>query len=140
MVDIDHFKAINDRYGHLVGDQAIHRVALILREHGRGEDLVCRYGGEEFCMLLAGPPGRAHELAEAIRSAIEAICGPAVIPGEAVRVTASLGVSSLEAGAATLAELIKQADQALYLAKGTGRNRVCRYEELSNKQRASLAA
>ena len=140
MVDIDHFKSINDRYGHLVGDQAIQRVAAILRENVGEHDLVCRYGGEEFCVLVAGSGRRAQDLAETFRRMIETTCGPAVIPGEAARITASFGMSTLEAGATTLTELIKQADQGLYLAKGSGRNRVCRFEEVSNKQRASLAA
>jgi diguanylate cyclase (GGDEF)-like protein len=75
-----------------------------------------------------------------LRHSIEATCGPAVVPGEAARITVSFGLSSLEFGATTLTELIKQADQALYLAKGSGRNRVCRYEEISSKPRTSLAA
>jgi diguanylate cyclase (GGDEF)-like protein len=137
MVDIDYFKSINDRYGHLVGDQAIQRVAAILRESANEHDLVCRYGGEEFCMLVAGSARRAQELAEKIRSTIEATCGREVIPGEVARITASFGISSLEAGAATLTELIKQADEALYLAKGSGRNRACRFEDVGSKQRAA---
>jgi diguanylate cyclase (GGDEF)-like protein len=140
MVDIDHFKSINDRYGHLVGDQAIQRVAAILRENVGAQDLVCRYGGEEFCVLVAGSARRAQELAEKFRHTIETTCGPAVIPGEAARITASFGTSSLQSGATTLTELIRQADEALYLAKGTGRNRVCRQEEVNSKQRGSRAA
>jgi diguanylate cyclase (GGDEF)-like protein len=138
MVDIDHFKSINDRYGHLVGDQVIHKVAVSLRNSVAEADLVCRYGGEEFCVLVAGNTRAAQQLAEKIRAFIEANCGPTVIPGEAVRITASFGVASADFGATTLSELIKQADQALYLAKGTGRNRVCRYDELQAKQRSSL--
>jgi diguanylate cyclase (GGDEF)-like protein len=140
MVDIDHFKSINDRYGHLVGDQAIQRVSAILRQSVGEGDLVCRYGGEEFCVLVAGPVRRAQELAEKFRQVIETTCGAAVIPGEAARITASFGLSSLEAGAATLTELIKQADEALYLAKNSGRNRVCRYEEVSSRTRIPVAA
>jgi len=139
MVDIDHFKSINDRYGHLVGDQAIQRVAAILRESVGEHDLVCRYGGEEFCVLVSGSARRAQDIAEQFRHLIETTCGPAVIPGEAARITASFGISSLESGATTLTELIKQADEALYHAKGSGRNRVCRHEEGNNK-RGSLAA
>jgi diguanylate cyclase (GGDEF)-like protein len=135
MVDIDHFKSINDRYGHLVGDQVIHRVALTLRNALGADDLLCRYGGEEFCILVSGINAKAaHTFADQIRAAIETGCGAAVIPGEAVRITASFGVAALELGASTLAELIKQADQALYLAKNTGRNRVARYDELSASQ------
>jgi diguanylate cyclase (GGDEF)-like protein len=141
-MDIDDFKSINDRYGHLVGDQVIHRVALILRNAVPEGELVCRYGGEEFCVLVSGfKSEQASAFADGIRQLIETTCGQAVIPGEAVRVTASFGVASMESGASTLAEMIKQADQALYLAKDTGRNRVCRYEELaSSSQPSTLVA
>jgi diguanylate cyclase (GGDEF)-like protein len=139
MVDIDHFKSINDRYGHLVGDQVIHRVALLLRNAVPEGDLVCRYGGEEFCLLVSGVhTAEASTFADGIRKLIETNCGPAVIPGEAVRITASFGVACLESGATTLAEMIKQADQALYLAKNTGRNRVCRYEDMNTTQSSGL--
>jgi len=141
MVDIDHFKSINDRFGHLLGDQVIHRVALTLREATPAGDLVCRYGGEEFCMLVTGVKAhQAQEFADQIRKLIENSCASAVLPGQAARITASFGVVSFDSGAATLAELIKQADQALYLAKSSGRNRVCRYDELASPQPSSLAA
>ena len=141
MVDIDHFKAVNDRFGHLLGDQVIHRVALTLRDATPAGDLVCRYGGEEFCMLVSGVKSQqAQQFAEGIRKLIENTCGSAVIPGESARITASFGVASFNSGATTLAELIKQADQALYLAKAEGRNRVCRYDELGSGQASALAA
>ena len=141
MVDVDHFKSVNDRYGHLIGDQVIHRVALILRDATPAGDLVCRYGGEEFCMLVSGiKAGQAQQFADQIRKVVETTCGPAVIPGEAARITASFGVASFDFGARTLAELIKQADQALYLAKSTGRNRVCRYDELASSDQSARAA
>jgi diguanylate cyclase (GGDEF)-like protein/PAS domain S-box-containing protein len=141
MVDIDHFKSVNDRFGHLVGDQVIHRVALTLRDATPEGDLVCRYGGEEFCMLLSGVRSQqAQQFADQIRKLIENTCGAAVIPGESARITASFGVASFDSGAATLAELIKQADQALYLAKAEGRNRACRYDELGSGQSSALAA
>jgi diguanylate cyclase (GGDEF)-like protein/PAS domain S-box-containing protein len=141
MVDIDHFKAVNDRFGHLLGDQVIHRVALTLREATPANDLVCRYGGEEFCLLVTGIKAQqAQAFADQIRKLIEHTCGAAVIPGEPVRITASFGVAAFDSGASTLAELIKQADQALYLAKTEGRNRVCRYDELGSAQPSALAA
>ena len=141
MVDIDHFKSVNDRYGHLVGDQVIHRVALTLRDATPAGDLLCRYGGEEFCMLVSGVKSQqAQQFADQVRKLIENTCGAAVIPGESARITASFGVASFNSGAATLAELIKQADQALYLAKAEGRNRVCRYDELGSGQPSALTA
>jgi diguanylate cyclase (GGDEF)-like protein/PAS domain S-box-containing protein len=135
MADIDHFKSINDRYGHLVGDQVISQVANLLRSQLNAGDLLCRYGGEEFCILLTDVNAeQAVEFADQVRKLIEAQCGQAVIPGENVRITASFGVASLEFGGTTLAELIKQADQALYMAKGAGRNRVARYDDMTSTQ------
>src|SRR5690348_12811110 len=96
MVDIDHFKSINDGYGHLVGDQVIARLAATLRENVGKQDLVCRYGGEEFCVLVRGDVEHTRAIAEQLRSVLETTCGPAVIPGGKFRVTASFGVASLE--------------------------------------------
>jgi diguanylate cyclase (GGDEF)-like protein len=140
MVDIDHFKSVNDGYGHLVGDQVIHRLALTLRENVGPQDLVCRYGGEEFCVLVRDEVEQARIIAEKLRTVVESTCGPAVIPGGKFQVTASFGVASLESGAGTLAEVIKQADQALYLAKSSGRNRVCTYAQVTAKQGMHAAA
>jgi diguanylate cyclase (GGDEF)-like protein len=140
MVDIDHFKSVNDGYGHLVGDQVIHRLAVTLRENVSAQDLVCRYGGEEFCVLVRGDVEHTRVVCEKLRSVLEETCGPAVIPGGKFKVTASFGVASLEFGAGTLAEVIKQADQALYLAKSSGRNRVCTYAEVAAKQGVHAAA
>jgi diguanylate cyclase (GGDEF)-like protein len=138
VLDIDHFKSINDRYGHLVGDQALQCVVEILRENLNEHDLVCRYGGEEFCVLVRGNVHRAQELAEKLRFAIESRCGATVIQGEAARIPASLGVSTSREGATTLTELIDQADQALYFANGSGRNRVCRFKQTSSKHDRAL--
>jgi diguanylate cyclase (GGDEF)-like protein len=141
MGDIDHFKAINDRYGHLVGDQAIQHVAQVLSASVRPSDIVCRYGGEEFCILLpAIAAEQAVQLAERMRARIEAQCGPGVIPGENVRITASFGVAAMSHGGSTLAELIKQADQALYAAKAGGRNRVSRYDSDGQMMHGARAA
>jgi diguanylate cyclase (GGDEF)-like protein len=141
MGDIDHFKAINDRYGHLVGDQGIQHVAQALAQAVRPGDIVCRYGGEEFCLLLPGiSADQAAELAERMRSRIETSTGASVIPGENVRITTSFGVAAMSFGGSTLAELIKQADQALYAAKAAGRNRVARYDSDVLQQRSARVA
>jgi diguanylate cyclase (GGDEF)-like protein len=129
MVDIDKFKNINDTMGHAVGDKAIQSLARVLSQAVRQTDLVCRYGGEEFCIVMPGLDlARAQELAERIRASVEAICGPETAGRPDYRVTTSLGVSMLDAGATTAAALLDQADQALYIAKQTGRNKVVNYD------------
>jgi diguanylate cyclase (GGDEF)-like protein len=140
MADVDHFKSINDRYGHLMGDQAIQSVAATIGGVLRTGDLLCRYGGEEFCILLTGvEASQAQELAERMRKQIEINCGPSVIPGENVRITCSIGIAAIQHGATTLAELIKQADQALYAAKAAGRNRALRHDQAVAVNQALLA-
>ena len=119
MVDVDHFKSVNDRYGHSAGDEVLKGVSDILRRSTRDTDLVGRYGGEEFCVVLPDLKlETAVRVAERIRQGIEENeCG-------GVSVTASLGVASLELNANTPEELINHADKALYAAKESGRNRV----------------
>ena len=126
MVDIDHFKAVNDEHGHAVGDEVIKRMAASLGASVRADDLVCRWGGEEFCVLLQGGPVEgAVVLAERMRRTVAS-------PGFAsVPVTASFGVSSLEFGAVAVEEMIGQADEALYASKNSGRNRVTRWDEIA---------
>ncbi len=119
MVDIDLFKTVNDRFGHSIGDQVIKSVADILKNCTRDSDLVSRYGGEEFCIILPGLElEKGAEIAERIRGDIEKnLCA-------GVKITVSLGVSSLEQNVGKPDELIIQADKALYAAKTGGRNRV----------------
>ena len=123
MVDLDFFKRINDDFGHAAGDEVLCRTAELLREMLGFPERVCRYGGEEFCVELEGYPlEQAMGLAEQLRAKIAA---PAFAT---MPVTASFGVASLSAGAADFAALVNQADEALYRAKRTGRNRVCAYD------------
>jgi diguanylate cyclase len=121
MIDIDHFKAINDRHGHPVGDAVIRAVAGILRGALRLHDVPGRYGGEEFAIVLPGTDVQGAEiLAERIRARIES----AVLEAKSgVRATASLGVAVFDARDATHIEWITRADRALYGAKESGRNR-----------------
>jgi diguanylate cyclase (GGDEF)-like protein/PAS domain S-box-containing protein len=124
MADIDHFKQVNDVHGHVIGDEVIRRVAEALDSTLRASDAVGRYGGEEFCIFLSGANAEAAAaVAERLRSKIDT-------PGFArAPVTVSFGVSSNELGAGNLTELIDQADEALYVSKRTGRNRVTRWDQ-----------
>ena len=120
MADIDHFKSINDTYGHGTGDKALQQVAQILRDSCRKEDIVARYGGEEFLVILPDSGTRAaSECAERMRRTIAG----SSFPGIDHPVTASFGVTFLTS-ADTEDDFIKRADTALYEAKATGRNRV----------------
>jgi diguanylate cyclase (GGDEF)-like protein len=129
MLDVDHFKLINDRHGHRVGDQVLQQVAERLRAAVREGDLVCRYGGEEFCIVLHDTNlAEAAEAAERFRQEIASLaCAN-------VTVSASLGVSSLGLGAQEPCELLDQADRALYAAKRAGRNRVLRWDQVADQQ------
>lgn len=125
MVDLDHFKNINDTHGHSVGDQVLRKVAGILRSMTRTTDVLCRYGGEEFCLLLPEDGvEKAAEAAERFRRGI------AAKQGTDFPVSASFGVSSIELGAQTPQELVDQADKALYAAKHLGRNRAVRWDQM----------
>lgn len=129
MVDIDHFKRFNDSHGHGVGDQVIQAVARMLSAGLRQHDVLGRYGGEEFCVVLpeAAPPD-ACMVAERLRAHIEAGARGEIQGTEIAPITVSIGVASIRAGAHAIEALIDQADQALYRAKQTGRNRVVLFE------------
>lgn len=131
MCDIDKFKSINDTYGHAVGDLVIQQVAKLLKAALRTQDLLCRYGGEEFCVLLPGASlAQALVIAERIRFKVEAQAGPGVRDVPGLRVTASFGISSVHLGCADLKGLVEQADEALYASKQNGRNKVTRFDDL----------
>lgn len=135
MADIDFFKSVNDTYGHPVGDQVIKLVAKFLQSSVRPTDLLCRYGGEEFCLLLPNLDWEgALQIADRIRNDIEENCGRGIRDVKDLRITSSFGVGSIGPGVDTLAELINQADQGLYGAKRTGRNRVFLYKNLKDYQ------
>ena len=123
MLDIDHFKHINDSHGHEAGDQALRAMATVLHAHTRPQDLCARFGGEEFCLLLGGLDEAASTLRlEQLRAAIAA---QEVALGEhGLRMTVSIGACHLQGGAGNLHELLCEADRQLYLAKAAGRNRV----------------
>jgi diguanylate cyclase (GGDEF)-like protein len=126
MVDIDHFKKVNDSFGHEVGDQVIKLVAEFLRTMSRASDVVARTGGEEYLLILPDTSlDDARVLAERIRMAIAE--HPLLVSRQRIPVTVSLGVASV-VGEADLDELYKEADRAMYLAKRGGRNRVASVE------------
>ncbi len=127
MIDIDFFKAINDQHGHLAGDACLKSVAALLAESVREVDLVARFGGEEFVVLL--PETSAEQslaTAERIRSSIEAHPVHIGEGARALALTVSIGAASVAGATLTLEELVARADEAVYRAKRAGRNRVCR--------------
>jgi diguanylate cyclase (GGDEF)-like protein len=129
MLDIDGFKRINDTRGHVQGDEVLWRIARVLQAESRAIDEPARYGGEEFAVALpeTGPDGAA-DVAERIRARIETKAVPATDGGAALRVTASVGVATIPMSASGPDELVRAADEALYEAKRTGKNRVCKAE------------
>lgn len=121
--DLDGFKAVNDNFGHAVGDRAIRLVGQVLREELRGEDLAGRYGGDEFCMLFPrSSAAQAQRCLERIRTRLE---GESLAVGASIcRITATFGIASLMSITESEKDLFAAADRALYQAKGLGGNRV----------------
>jgi diguanylate cyclase (GGDEF)-like protein len=121
MLDIDYFKKLNDEFGHLLGDEVLRQVSTIFQQHLRKGDVVCRYGGEEFALLLPQTSGEnAYEVAEKLRRTVETYH----FPGVPRPVTISAGVAAFPACGKTRDEVVSAADAALYHAKLSGRNRV----------------
>ena len=122
MLDLDHFKRINDNYGHLAGDKVLKIIANVLRKRLRGADFIARFGGEEFILLMpATAPANGAKLLENLRASIEAC--PFHFKGEPVTITVSMGLTAFRPGEHSDG-VLKRADQALYRAKHAGRNRV----------------
>ena len=127
MADIDHFKNVNDTYGHLMGDLILKAVANVIGEGARKEDIAARFGGEEFVLVLDHCTANdALIIAEGLRSKIEAL------NTEGIRVTASFGVAQMDEHAIRYEDVLKNADSALYAAKEEGRNRVILYKDISD--------
>ncbi|MBR2688080.1 MAG: PleD family two-component system response regulator [Aquamicrobium sp.] len=125
ITDLDRFKAINDTYGHDGGDDVLREFAHRLRKNVRGIDLACRFGGEEFVVVMPDTEGAvAEKVAERIRAEIARLPFAIGREGKTAEVTISVGVSALLKGSDTVEDLIKRADVALYEAKNSGRNRV----------------
>ncbi len=124
LLDLDHFKQVNDRFGHLSGDEVLRQVSRRIHEELRSDDLLGRLGGEEFAILMhCRQADDALELAERLRQAVEQLRVP-LDGGDIYRPTVSIGVALPDDHPATLTQLLSRADQALYQAKAAGRNRV----------------
>ncbi|PWR21967.1 GGDEF domain-containing protein [Zavarzinia compransoris] len=123
MLDLDHFKAVNDRYGHAAGDRVLRATADRMRAALRARDIAARLGGEEFAALLPGTaPADARLIAERLRAAIAA--APVEVGDAAIAVTVSIGLAGARPGETELAAVLARADEALYAAKRAGRDRV----------------
>lgn len=127
MIDLDHFKQVNDSFGHIVGDQVLKTVGQVLKDSCRVYDVPGRYGGEEFCIILPETQlGNTRQVAERIRSRLAAT--ELSVGKESITVTASIGVAGMDSvaneGVVSATALIERADRALYSAKHHGRNRV----------------
>lgn len=127
MIDIDHFKKVNDTFGHQAGDLVLEQLGKLIIEHVRTADLPCRFGGEEFAIVLTNTPlAGAMEFAERLRADIQ---GSSIsFNGNQIPVTASFGLTEFQKDESTKS-LIEKADQALYQAKHAGRNRVLAYQK-----------
>jgi diguanylate cyclase (GGDEF)-like protein len=123
LIDLDHFKVLNDTHGHLAGDEVLRQFANVLQSSLRQSDILCRWGGEEFIVLLRETEGRqALEVAQKIRRRTEQLTFN--YEENPLRLTTSIGVSALQPGD-SLHALLTRADRALYRAKQSGRNCVC---------------
>ena len=124
ILDVDLFKPVNDRYGHISGDEVLRQIADLLRKHARNDDIAARIGGEEFALLVPEcDAAAARVFAERLRETVAAtVFSPG---GEPQHITISIGIAALAKGRDTRSALMAAADTALYRAKSEGRNRVC---------------
>lgn len=131
LIDIDHFKKVNDSFGHLVGDSLLKNIANLLRDHLRKNDIAARYGGEEFLVLLPETEiGGALSVGEKIRAALSAKEWKIKDTGKSMgRITVSMGIAQYDLQE-KMEDFIKRADDALYLAKNNGRDRIVTQQEL----------
>ena len=137
VLDLDHFKKFNDTHGHQAGNLLLRAMADCVREQKRDSDFAARFGGEEFVVLVPGEATDAVRLAERLRVAVSELELPQL--GADGRVTVSIGVASFPEQATNAAELFERADQALYVAKGSGRNRTIVYPNTHVVRRSDAA-
>jgi diguanylate cyclase (GGDEF)-like protein len=130
LIDIDHFKKVNDTYGHLAGDDVLKHLASVVAGILRSSDVLGRYGGEEFCAFLPNTTeGDAIGLAERIRAGVEA--SPLKLNLENIKITVSIGVADSVRAGYDFKGLVATADSAMYGAKNSGRNRVMSYTQIT---------
>jgi diguanylate cyclase (GGDEF)-like protein len=123
--DLDNFKGVNDDYGHVVGDKVLKYISSLIVNSLRSSDLVCRWGGEEFVIMLVGANVKdAYKIAESLRTSLFK-AKILISKGKFLRMTASFGVSEID-GANDLEDLVLEADEAMYKAKKAGKNRVAK--------------
>ncbi len=130
MIDIDHFKLLNDTYGHPQGDRVLKKLSDSIMQTIRDVDYAARYGGEEFCIVLPNTDASgAYKIAERLRKRIEALSIRSD-KGDAIRFTVSIGLSSVPGDARNKDDVIQHADHALYVSKEKGRNRTTMYDTI----------
>ncbi|PIW63424.1 MAG: hypothetical protein COW13_01820 [Candidatus Omnitrophica bacterium CG12_big_fil_rev_8_21_14_0_65_50_5] len=126
MLDIDNFKKLNDVYGHQTGDMILKGIANVLKESSRQQDYICRYGGEEFSLILTDTnKEQGHAIAERVRKHIEGLAFPTPKSETPLKVTVSLGLAAFPDNASAKDDLIAKADKAMYIAKFSGKNQTC---------------
>jgi diguanylate cyclase (GGDEF)-like protein len=123
MIDVDHFKDFNDRYGHPTGDEALCAVARVLEGSSRSHDVVARYGGEEFAVIL--PETQIEGATRYAEKILAGVCATPLGPGGEARLSISAGIAASGADVASPMDLVARADKRLYRAKHEGRNRAC---------------
>ncbi len=138
LFDLDRFKSINDRFGHPVGDEVLRLFARVARASLRTDDIIARFGGEEFAVVVGSSAKDAVKIANRVRLSFEA--AGVVVNTHAIGATVSIGTATAQAPVTDIDALIQRADAALYRAKGDGRNRVCAAEEPQMSPGARLIA
>jgi diguanylate cyclase (GGDEF)-like protein len=140
MLDIDHFKCLNDRFGHPVGDRVLRQISAVLNEDMRDIDTVARYGGEEFVIVLPETAAEeAHSVAERIRAAVERTPFPTREGDEPEKLSISIGIAGFGEDTRSKRDLVRMADAALYHAKSLGRNRVMAYRDMPEQLRREVS-
>ena len=129
-IDIDFFKKINDSYGHHTGDEVLKKIASLIKENCRKNEIAARVGGEEMCIIADCDESEAYNLAERIRQKIQNLNFTQQDIG--IPITASFGVAIADESTLTALDIYQHADEALYIAKKTGRNKVCLFSESIN--------